>query len=282
MAPCDAKQISSGCETLKEDNGDVKGCFTKDGEKCPKQEGGMPKITSNFKNNYFRYKINYMLGGDGHETEESTPMQSGGDGHANKWTNKQSQEKFNYLVGKIGDPNKICSKINGDIEYALWQQDFDKVKFGNFGGLDYLKLSNHHAQKYHPYPAPVFIIAGKYMKVPDRLIGPLKHASETINIEQLFVDKNANDKYGKDGTKDIALVTGSCASINISTITVAFAEDMIKKHKDIKEPTWELHEEFREEYDRRITRYLGDETKGQYDNISWYKPEYFGEEPSTA
>ena len=278
MAPCDAKQISSGCETIMQDNGDVKGCYTKEGEKCPKQKGGMPKITSNFKKNYFRYKINYMLGGNNHQTTKHY----GGGGHANKWTNKQSQEKFNYLVRKIGDPNKICSKINGDIEYALWQQDFDKVKFGNFGGLDYLKLSNYHAQKYHPYPAPVFIIAGKYMKVPDMLIGPLKHASETINIEQLFVEKKANDKYGKDGTKDIALVTGSCATINISTITVAFAEDMIKKYKNIKEPTEELHSKFRQEYDRRIARYLDEKTKGQYDAITWYDPTYFGEEPSTA
>ena len=120
------------------------------------------------------------------------------------------------------------------------------------------------------------------MEVPDKLLGPLKYASETINIEQLFVDKDTNDKYGEDGTKGVALITGSCASINISTITVAFAEDMINKHKDIEEPTWELHKEFRKEYDRRIARYLDEDTKGQYDNISWYKPEYFGEEPNIA
>lgn len=272
MGACDANQKKNGCETVKLENGDTK-CY-KDGKPCPvpKQNGGNPKITNDYRKKYLSYKIKYQMGGDNHSSNKKE----------SNWTNKQSEDKFNYLKKKIGKPNKICKKSNGDIEYALWQQDFDKVKFGNFGGLDYLKLSNHHAIKYHPYPAPVFIIAGKYMEVPDKLLGPLKYASETINIEQLFVDKDTNDKYGKDGTKGVALITGSCASINISTITVAFAEDMIKKHKDTEEPTWELHKEFRNEYDRRIARYLEEDTKGQYDNISWYDPEYFGEEPSTA
>lgn len=270
MAPCNIDQEKNGCVTVKLENGDIK-CL-KHGKPCPNQNGGYPKITNDYRKKYLSYKINYQMGGDSHSTNEKS----------SNWTNKQSESKFNFLKNKIGKPSKICSKSNGDIEYALWQQDFDQVNFGNFGGLDYLKLSNHHAKKYHPYPAPVFIIAGKYMQVPDKLLGPLKYASETINIEQLFVEKNANDNYGDSGTKDIALVTGSCASINISIITVAFAEYMINEYKDIEEPTWSIHEEFREEYDRRITRYLNDDTKGQYDTISWYDPEYFGEQPSTA
>ena len=78
----------------------------------------------------------------------------------------------------------------------------------------------------------VYLIVGKYINVPDNLLGPLKYASETINIEQLFVPLTYQQKYASTGVKDVALVTGSCASVTISAITVQFVMDMIEKHKN--------------------------------------------------
>ena len=85
------------------------------------------------------------------------------------------------------------------------------------GGLDFLKVTNYHARKWHPQPANVYIIAGKYMNVPDHLLGPIKYASEFINVEQLFVDHKSNKNFGENGKKGKVLVTGSCASVDIST-----------------------------------------------------------------
>ena len=106
------------------------------------------------------------------------------------------------------------------------------------------------------------------MEVPDHLLGPIKYASETINVEQLFVEKSTNEKFGKTGKKGKVLVTGSCASIDISTVTVAFVEKMIQKHKNNLNVNVKLHQEFKDEYDKVINRYI---EKKEYDPISWYK-----------
>ena len=68
--------------------------------------------------------------------------------------------------------------------------------------------------------------------MPEHLLGPIKHASETINIEQLFVPEKYAENYYNTGQKEVAMVTGSCASITISSITIKFVEDMIEKFKD--------------------------------------------------
>lgn len=308
MSPCNSEQEKMGCKTIYKDNGDSKGCFLKKNTniKCPKnpprsrlnyeKSGGAPKISNRYRINYLNSKNNYQKGGvhspDHQETSseqtssesveetssEQTPSESS---KVLEWTNKQSKQKYDFLLEKIGKPSKICENSNGIVEFVIWQDPYDAVTLGKYGGLDYLKLSNYHARKYHPYPAAVFIIAGKYMEVPDNLLGPIKYASPTINIEQLFVEKKSNNMYGQNGTKGLALVTGSCASINISTITVAFVENMISlyKYSDISKD--ELDRIFREEYDKRIARYLDEDTKGQYNTIDWYDHSYFGEPAST-
>lgn len=188
-----------------------------------------------------------------------------------KWSNQTSFDTYNNLVAKIGEPNKVCTNSNDITEYVIWQDDYSDVQThitNRIGGLDYLKLTNYHAKKWHPKPAAVFIIAGKYMEVPDHLLGPIKYASETINVEQLFVEKSTNEKFGKTGKKGKVLVTGSCASIDISTVTVAFVERMIQKHKNNLNVNVKLHQEFKDEYDNVINRYI---EKKEYDPISWYK-----------
>ena len=146
--------------------------------------------------------------------------------------------------------------------------------FGKYGGADFIKIYGNPSKKWHPHPANVFLILGKYMFVPEHLFGPLKYASETINIEQLFIPKKYSMKYYNTGEKELALVTGSCASVTISAITVQFVIDMIDKHKNnIK--SLELYDEFRNEYDRRIDDYLCG--RGITDNISWFNHNYFGE-----
>ena len=275
MSPtCTDEQKKKGCVTII-NNGDVIGCYENDQEtKC--QTGGAPKISNKYKIKYLNSKNKYQKGGapSSGNTKSKDSI---------NWSNEQSQIKYDYLITKsrLGKPTKVCKNSNDIVEYVVWQDPYDAVSFGRYGGLDYLKLSNHHAQKYHPYPAPVFIIAGKYMRIPDKLLGPIKYASETINIEQLFVEKSSNDRYRADGTKDLALVTGSCASINISTITVAFVEDMVSKYESSDKSRDKLDTIFRNEYDARIARYIDSKTKGQYKQISWYDPDFFGEAPST-
>ena len=67
--------------------------------------------------------------------------------------------------------------------------------YGKYNGLDLVKLTGYVARKNHPIPAPVYVIVGKYINVPEHLYGPIKYASPTINIEHLFVPKDVNEKY---------------------------------------------------------------------------------------
>ena len=188
------------------------------------------------------------------------------------------KQKYNELLAILGKPTYL--ETNGNIMNSVtWMSPLDSFNdFGKFGGCDLVKLSGHISKKYHPHPANLFVIVGKYIHVPEHLFGPLKYASETINIEQLFVPINYAQKYYETGVKEIALVTGSCASITISAITVQFVIDMINKYKDIKK-SLELYDIFREEYDRRINNYLCG--KGITENIPWFDNKYF-EEGDTA
>lgn len=191
--------------------------------------------------------------------------------------NKYIRKKYDSLVKIIGKPTYI--EINNDkyLKSATWMEPLEKfTKFGKYGGCDYIKIHGYPSKKWHPHPAEVFLIVGKYMSVPEHLFGPLKYASETINIEQLFIPSKYYNEYFKTGKKELALVTGSCASVTISVITLQFVIDMIKKYKNDTGKSLELYDEFREEYDRRINDYLCG--TGITDKISWFKNSYF-EEP---
>jgi len=196
----------------------------------------------------------------------------------NNFTNQQVNKKYKSLVKRLGNPQYIeYDNDNNNIDSVKWQLPLDNVtekQFGYFYGCDMIKLHNKPSKKWHPYPAQVFVIVGKYLKVPEHLFGPLKYASETINIEQLFVPKKYADNYYKTGVKDVALVTGSCASITISVITIQFVMDMIKKYNQVN--SGYSDEQFRTEYDRRIHDYLCG--KGIIDPISWFKPSNFDED----
>ena len=114
------------------------------------------------------------------------------------------------------------------------------------------------------------------MKVPEHLYGPLKFASPTINIEQIMIPEKHILHYEKTGEKNVSLVTGSCASITISAITIKFVEDMIEKFKNNYDLSIATHKLFRKEYNLRILTYLCG--KGISPKINWFNPENFKEE----
>ena len=186
-----------------------------------------------------------------------------------------TRDKYNSLVKILGKPNYLETDGENKMKSATWQSPLDNFNdFGKYLGCDYIKILGEPSKKYHPHPANVFVIVGKYIKVPEHLFGPIKYGSETINIEQLLIPKQFNEKYYETGIKEIALVTGSCASITISAITVQFVIDMIEKYKDTIK-SLELYDIFRKEYDRRIDDFLCG--RGITDPIDWYDPSYFEE-----
>ena len=220
----------------------------------------------NYYSKYLKYKKKYL----------TSKYKIKGGGNDNDWNSEYKAEKYETLVKKIGDPTSISRKFpNGEIIYVEWKVDRKENKYGFYGNLDMIQLRNDEAIKRHPEPAPVLVLAGKYINVPDHLFGPIKYASETINIEQLFVPTKSNENFEKTGKKDVALVTGSCASVTISAITIHFVEDMIKKYKNRKKNIEELNQIFMDEYDKRILNYLCG--KGIVPNVEWLNPEDFGE-----
>ena len=185
------------------------------------------------------------------------------------------RKKYDSLVKIINKPTYVEIDNNKKMNSVTWMLPLDQFsEFGKYGGCDYIKIYGKRAKKWHPHPADVFVIIGKYIKVPEHLFGALKYASETINIEQLFVPDEYAEKYFKTGEKSLALVTGSCASITISAITVQFVIDMIDKYSSKNSKF--LIEDFRKEYDRRINDYLCKD--GITDDIPWFDNKYF-EEP---
>lgn len=192
-----------------------------------------------------------------------------------KFNNKQVEDKYKSLIKILGKETYTETENNKVFKSATWQTPLDKFNdFDKYHGCDYIKIEGTPAKKYHPQEAIVYLMIGKYIKVPDNLLGPLKYASETINIEQLFVPVSYQKKYASNGAKDVALVTGSCASITISAITVQFVMDMIEKYKDTTK-CLELYDEFRNEYDDRINSYLC--AGGIKNPIKWYNPKMFNE-----
>jgi len=177
-------------------------------------------------------------------------------------------------------PRKIATNIMDvhGIPTYIERDNNDKINsvtWTNIEGCDEIKIRNGVLKKLHPYPADVFVIASKYIYVPEHLLGALKYASETINIDQLDVPKHVSEIYLRKRHKILAKVSGSCASITISVITIKFVEDMVKMYKSkklIKGANLcmdDLYEEFREEYDTRINTFLyGGKIIPE---ISWYE-----------
>lgn len=199
-------------------------------------------------------------------------------GGAKQWTNKAAENKASQLQESLGKPTHTCSHKKGN-EYVMWASDLSKkdFKYGKFNGVDMIKVTNYSPTKLHPYQAPVFVIVGKYVNVPDALVGLCKYASPTINIEHLAVPISDNEHYIKNGKKRKSLVTGSCASVTISVITINFVMDMIKEHGDLSfdDVSEELSKKFRDEYNTRIQAYLCGE--GIKPPINWFSPSDFGE-----
>lgn len=191
--------------------------------------------------------------------------------------NKMVEGNFNRLKDILGKPTYLEIDGENKMKTATWMSPLDNFNdFGKFGGCDYIKVHGTPSKKYHPYPANVFIIIGKYINVPEILFGPLKYASETINIEQLFIPKRFSDIYYNTGYKEVALVTGSCASVTISAITLQFVIDMINNLNLYKNtPILKLNKLFRNEYDKRVSNYLCG--KGIINKINWFDPTYFKE-----
>ena len=185
--------------------------------------------------------------------------------------------KYIDLVKILGEPTLIEMKEDYITESVTWKLDLDseEFKYGKYNGLDYIRLNGYVARKNHPIPAPVFVIVGKYINVPEHLYGPLKYASPTINIEQIYIPQKHNLHYEKTGEKKVSLVTGSCASITISALTLKFVEDMIKEYKNNINTTMDIHEKFRNEYNLRVLTYLCG--KGIQNKISWFSPDNFNE-----
>lgn len=149
------------------------------------------------------------------------------------------------------------------------------VTWYNKGGLNGIELRFTKKFKWHPYPAPVVVYAFKYINVPEHLIGPLKYASETIKIDEIDVPYKYSKKYHSTGKKQVAKVSGSCASIIISAMTIKFVEDMIKKYKKVSINSQEfkkLYQLFRETYDSRIKMYI--DTSQIKPEIPWLNKKY--------
>jgi hypothetical protein len=186
--------------------------------------------------------------------------------------------RYNVLKEILGIPPIIETNDNLFTESVTWRLnlDMDDFIYGKYNGLDLIRLNGYVARKNHPLPAPVFVIVGKYINVPEHLYGPLKYASPTINIEQIAIPRKHNLHYEKTGEKKISLVTGSCASVTISAITIKFVEDMIEKFKENMDTSLDTHIKFRKEYNLRVLKYICG--KGIKPEIPWYDPLNFKEE----
>ena len=225
---------------------------------------------------YLKYKgkyLNLRNQTGGNSNQELWEVES-------NWTNNGAYNKCMKLVAVLGNPNYVSSSGNM-IESVKWQNDLESTNF-NFGairGVDMVKINNYKAEKLHPYKASVYVIVGKFMQVPDHLMGPLKFASETINIDQLAVPREINEKYVNNNVKLRALVTGSCASVTISVITLKFVEDMVNRDrsKSFNDVDQALYQEYRAEYDKRIANYLCG--NGIVPPIEWYNATDFDEKP---
>ena len=92
--------------------------------------------------------------------------------------NEMVKNKYNSLVSILGKPTYIEKNNQDKLRSATWMSPLDNFNdFGKYGGCDFVKIYGNPAKKYHPHPAIVFLIIGKYVHVPEHLFGPLKYAS---------------------------------------------------------------------------------------------------------
>lgn len=234
-----------------------KGCINS-GESCKKpSDCKSPK----------KVKVNVSLGNSKKKTKKvnvvKVVMKGGKTKKARfnygKMTNLISRKKAKEIGVVHGIPSISEKDAKGNVLSVTWN---------NIEGHHSVTVYNDIYRKWHPYPAEVYVVTRRLIKVPDHLMGPLKYASETINIEQLQANKEENFRYGQTGKKGHSLVSGSCASISISAITLKFVEDMCKKYKKGVSNPYKLFKEFRYTYDERVTNYL--HGKGMKPRIPWY------------
>lgn len=191
-------------------------------------------------------------------------------GNKDIFTKRSVDKKYKSLKKFFGEPDYKEYKGNM-LKSVTWKNN---STLGKYAGMDMIMINDSNYKKYHPIPAPVYVIIGKYVKVPNNLFGPLKHASETINFDQLDMLPKNIDKYYRTGELSECMVTGSCASVIISAITVNFVMDMCNKYKNNKN-ILELYPIFRAEYDKRIQNYLCG--GGIVPKINWTDTKLFGE-----
>ncbi len=88
--------------------------------------------------------------------------------------------------------------------------------FINIDGFDSVRVVDANTNKFHPYPAKVFVEASLFMTVPRELIGALKLSSPTILIDELTQK-----------------VTGRCASLTISAVTLNFVIALMEQQLQV-------------------------------------------------
>ena len=181
-----------------------------------------------------------------------------------KLTNRLAHQAYKRVKTLYGKQSSIERNTKNKILSVTW----NKV-----GGFDGIIVKNDVKFKWHPYPAPVMVYAFKYFHVPELLIGPLKYASETIKIDEIDIPYKYARKYKTTGEKQVAKVTGSCASVIVSAITIKFVQDMITKYKNTRiDKIHTLYKIFRKEYDKRVAQYITKKTV--VPKIPWLKISY--------
>ena len=178
--------------------------------------------------------------------------------------NMKFKEKYPNLTAKQiisvhGNPSLVEKDNKGYVTKLTWK---------NIEGCDGVIVKGDVKYKWHPIPAITYVFAYKFMPVPDKLVGPLAYASETINIDYIDVPDKESNHYYKTGEKLLAKVSGACASITISVITIKFVEDMISQYSNSGYNSDYLSDIFRKEYDKRILNFLCG--KGIVPEIPWF------------
>ena len=208
------------------------------------------------------------------------------DNQDNQWwllsNNAGPQSKMKTLSEnkKWGNPDRIeivpnKDKLTVDLNISVHGQrpTLYSATWLNKENCDEIVIYEDIFNKYNPHNAEVFVIVKKLIHVPVHLLGALKYASATINIEQIRTTPEINENYIQTGKVGKSMVSGSCASIIISVLTLDFVLRMVNEYKNenefYKEPIEDRMREFREEYNKRIHTYLAKGEVGEFlDN--WY------------
>lgn len=177
-----------------------------------------------------------------------------------KFKEKYPNSTAKQIMNVHGNPSLVEKDKEGYITKLTWK---------NIEGCDGVIVKGDVKYKWHPIPAITYVYAYKYIPVPEKLVGPLCHASETIDIDYIDVPEKESKHYYKTGEKLIAKVSGACASITISVITIKLVQDMISEYSNSNYNSDYLSDIFRREYDKRILNFLCG--KGIVPEIPWYQ-----------